>query len=234
VQATGSGLSYQWYQGESGDTHAPFTGATSSSFSYNLGSTTRVWVRVTGQCGTADSAAAWFSVIPRITGQPQPQVVSSGSTATLTVGANANTSVMHFKWMYAQTGVVVPGSTDSATLVTPPITSPTSILVTVTSGAATVSSQPADITLCSGPQVSMSTSVAGSCRYITANITGDYSQIEWYRGQPGDTSWLVQTGGTMIVFCPTAPTTFWCRVYGTDANSGAECDANSTAVTVSP
>ena len=142
---------------------------------------------------------------------------------------------MHYKWKYWSNGNVVPGSTDSATLITGPITSSTSIVVEVTSGAAMIISQPADITVCSGPQVTLSMSGSTGCRYITANITGNYTDIEWYRGQPGDTSWLVQTGNTWYVACPSAPsTTYWVRVYGTDYYSGAECDASSAGITLTP
>ncbi len=53
VTATGvAPLSYQWYRGNSGDTHdAPLIAAAS------------YWLRVGSTCGTADSAAATITVM---------------------------------------------------------------------------------------------------------------------------------------------------------------------------
>jgi len=234
VLASGSNLSYQWYTGEAGDTHAPISGATSNVLTHYLVTTTRVWVRVTGQCGTVDSRAIWLSVIPTIQGQPQSRVISSGSGATISIVANANGSVLHYRWLNSASNAVVPGSGDSAWLVLTNVTAPISVYCAVTSGTATVYSAQADITLCSGPSVTMSWGYSGACRMIYANITGDYSQIEWFRGQPGDVSSPLGTGPASLLVCPTAPTTYWCRVYGTDPGSGTACNTDSPPVTVSP
>ena len=59
VTASGaSPLSYQWYQGEAGDTSTPVGDDASTFTTPPLGSTTSFWVRVTNTCGTADSASA--------------------------------------------------------------------------------------------------------------------------------------------------------------------------------
>jgi hypothetical protein len=67
VTATGTTpLSYQWYQGDTGDTSAP-VGANASTFTMPpLESTTSYWVRVVNACGTADSTTATISVEPRV------------------------------------------------------------------------------------------------------------------------------------------------------------------------
>lgn len=240
VQATGSNLTYQWYIGESGNTSTPVgnrdgaTGGTTNTLTYSpISITTRVWARITGQCGSVNSNAAWVSVIPTIGGQPQSQVVSSGSTASVTVYANANGSALHYQWKNAANGAVIPGSGNSNRLVLTSVTAPINVYCAVTSGAATVYSNAAEITLCSGPTVTASWVPNGSCRYIMAQINGEYSQIEWYAGQPGDTS-QYWGASTAFNFCPTAPTTFWARVYGTDPNTSSACNADSAAVTVSP
>ncbi|HEX8148019.1 MAG TPA: RHS repeat-associated core domain-containing protein [Pyrinomonadaceae bacterium] len=59
VTAAGSGpLSYQWYQGSSGNTSNPVSGATSSSLAVQPSATTSYWVRVSNSCGIANSNAA--------------------------------------------------------------------------------------------------------------------------------------------------------------------------------
>ena len=62
VSASGTSLSYQWYAGASGNTGGPIAGATGTSLTVTPASTTSYWVRVTGACGTADSAAATVTV----------------------------------------------------------------------------------------------------------------------------------------------------------------------------
>jgi hypothetical protein len=62
VSATGTTLSYQWYQGSSGDTSQP-VGTNASSFTTPaLTATTSYWVRVSNSCGHADSVTATITV----------------------------------------------------------------------------------------------------------------------------------------------------------------------------
>ncbi len=63
VTATGTTpVSYQWYQGNAGDTSTPVGGDVSTFTTPPLMSTARFWVRVTNACGTADSATATIAV----------------------------------------------------------------------------------------------------------------------------------------------------------------------------
>jgi hypothetical protein len=62
VAATGSGDTYQWYHGLTGDTTHPFGGATSTTFAPTLIASTNVWVRVTNGSGHADSNTALVTV----------------------------------------------------------------------------------------------------------------------------------------------------------------------------
>jgi hypothetical protein len=63
VSASGSGLTYQWYRGSSGDTANPIAGATSASYTTGaLSSSASFWVRVTNASGRADSATATINV----------------------------------------------------------------------------------------------------------------------------------------------------------------------------
>ncbi len=62
VAATGTALSYQWYQGASGDTSRP-VGTNAASFTTPpLTGSTTYWVRVSDSCAQADSAAATVTV----------------------------------------------------------------------------------------------------------------------------------------------------------------------------
>jgi hypothetical protein len=127
-------------------------------------------------------------------------------------------------------GTPIAGAT-SPTLVLANVTSPPSVYCAVTSGAITVNSSWSNSVICyTGPTVSMSVTNNGpSCRFINANITGDYSDIEWYQGQTGDTSIYYGHGVTpYIMVCPSSSTTFWCRVYSPDGT----CNADSVTVTV--
>jgi poly(beta-D-mannuronate) lyase len=69
VEATGPApLSYQWYEGTSGDTGTPVSGATSSTFTTPLlSATTTYWVRVSNANGSDDSVTATVEVFePRV------------------------------------------------------------------------------------------------------------------------------------------------------------------------
>ena len=56
VTASGTNLTYQWYEGTAGNTNSPLgTSATQSVGPYNRKGTFPFWVRVTGDCGVASS-----------------------------------------------------------------------------------------------------------------------------------------------------------------------------------
>ncbi len=63
VTAIGSApFSYQWYEGNAGDTSTPVGGDADSLTTPPLTSTVSFWVKVTNGCGTADSATATISI----------------------------------------------------------------------------------------------------------------------------------------------------------------------------
>lgn len=69
VQATGDGVSLQWYAGTSGDLSAPVPGATGPLLlSQPLMTTNSFWVRATNADGHTDSPAATVTVRPRLPG----------------------------------------------------------------------------------------------------------------------------------------------------------------------
>lgn len=67
VTAGGTGLAYQWYQGASGDTSTPVSGATSATLTTAaLASDASFWVRISNAGGDVDSNAALVTVAPEL------------------------------------------------------------------------------------------------------------------------------------------------------------------------
>lgn len=60
-------VTYQWFEGESGDRSRPVAGATGATFTTPpLFTTTKYWVELTGPCGTAQSATVTVTVPARV------------------------------------------------------------------------------------------------------------------------------------------------------------------------
>jgi hypothetical protein len=99
VIATGQGpLSYQWYQGSSGDTSTPIVGATSSVYTTTLPATEATyWVRVGNISGSADSVTARVLVNKATT-----TTQLTASAGTVPAGRNVT--------LTARVSVVAPGA----------------------------------------------------------------------------------------------------------------------------
>lgn len=104
VAASGYGLRYQWYLGNSGDLSHPITGATGNSYtSPELGTTASYWVRVENALGFVDSQTATATVVPIIiTAQPASTVVGIGATAALAVTASGKG--LSYQWYQGASG----------------------------------------------------------------------------------------------------------------------------------
>jgi len=106
VTATGTGpLTYQWYQGSTGDTSTPV--GTSNPLTVSPTSTTNYWVRVTGQCTpTVDSNTVTVTIPtcnpPDITSQTTTRTIAAGETTQLTVTASGTS--LHYQWYIGQPG----------------------------------------------------------------------------------------------------------------------------------
>jgi hypothetical protein len=224
VAASGSNLTYQWYFGESGDTSHPVNGATGSNLSLSLQNTVRFWVRVSGQCGAVNSVAVWGSVYPRITTQPEPSI-NAGYNSTASTTLSADGAYMHYAWKWGNS-TPVPGAPDSPTLITPSLTSDTSVYCVITSGIASVNSYETSLTLCyDGPNI---TSINKGYGYMYVTITGYAYDATWYQGVRGDISHVVASG---TGFYPSGPGQYWCRVFSSSTGTGPTCYTDSTALT---
>jgi Ig-like domain CHU_C associated len=209
VAASGSNLTYQWHTGASGDMSRPVNGRTSSTMTLANSATEYYWVRVTNSCGSVNSVSVPLSIKPTIFTQPASVTMSSGSTATFSIGVSG--TYLSYQW-YRSDGVAV--GTNSPAYTTPALTTAYSYYCIVNSGTAQNYSSWASIELCDGPAVqSIDKYPSGSCRVLQANAMDWYGAYtyQWFRGARGDTSNPAGYGASVQV-CPTSTTSYWCRV----------------------
>ena len=179
VGASGGGaLSYQWYEGASGDISAPVPGGTNSELSVMPAVTTSYWVRVSATCGTTDSHAAIVTVCDPllILTPPADDVVIAGNTATLTVSA-AGGGTLNYQWYEGTTGTTTnPVGTDSPVFTTPQIFDTRSYWVRVTdtcNGPRSVDSPTATVTAVT--QITRRQIAANSVNSLTS-ITANWTR----------------------------------------------------------
>jgi hypothetical protein len=138
VSANGSNLTYQWYYGESGNTSQPISGQTTRTMSVVISQTVKVWVRITGTCGTVNSPSVFLSVYPSIWEQPGDAVLEPGQSVSFNVSASG--TYVSYKWYDGDQ--LIPNAT-GATYTTPPLYEPKMYRVLVFSGTREVWSREA-------------------------------------------------------------------------------------------
>ncbi len=241
VTASGSSpYTYQWYNGQAPDQSSPISGATNSTYQTPpISQAKSFWVQVNNACGPAVNSATITltptqCVAPTITTQPQGSSINSGGTAMLSVTPAGNGPFAYVWYIGAKGDQTNPAPNGNAqTFTTPPLTQPTSFWVLVGNSCGTVQSDAATINIngvcplpsISNPPQNISLNI-GDTPDVTLTINGATS-MQWYRGQPGDTSNPL-TGATT----PTLPkdvtltvglNTFWIQMMNScgPANSGA-------------
>jgi hypothetical protein len=232
VAATGSALSYQWYEGLSGTTTSPIPG-NSASLTIAPITPTNYWVRIQGGCGTVDSVAAHVSVCltPGIDTQPQSTKVFSGGSATLTVAASESTGEpLHYQWLKGST----PVGPDSNTFNTGALTADTTYSVHVTAGVCAIDSQIATVSICplaqslpAAPDLQVTYGGGGRLQLGTYPTGTGFT---WYKGALGDTSsplTIPQAANYYDVSNVTVTSQYWAQV-----DSGG-CSSRTAASTVS-
>lgn len=238
VGATGTNLSYQWYQGTSGNTTNPVYGNT-PGITVNPINPTDYWVKVTGLCGAAvNSNTAHVSVCttPVINTQPIGANVFSGQTVTLTVAASeAAGEALHYQW-YTSAGS--PVGSDSPTFTTPPVTGTTQYYVHVTAGICSVDSSMATVGLCTLPQVintgTTSNVAIGQTVTLSCVISpGTGNTFTWYYGPVGDVAHSTQVSANSsstysFTAAATSGGTYWASVSRSDDG----CVSRTNAYTV--
>ncbi len=239
VVATGSNLTYQWYEGSSGDTSHPVAGATLASLEVRPSQTTSYWVRVSNDCDHADSNTAVVTVTvacvpPRIQVPPQPVTIDAGQSATLSVVATG--TELSYQWYRGQAGdrthPVANGN--GATVVVTPLDTTTywvdvfngcgsfpsfGVIVTVQPGCVppVITRQPQSVAILPGQTTTLSVAASGS----------DVVYL-WYQGAAPDTSQPLNSSGPALTVSPTQTTSYWVRVI----NDCGSADSFTATVTV--
>jgi uncharacterized repeat protein (TIGR02543 family) len=245
VVGSGTPLAYQWYQGTTGVTTSPISGATSASYTTpNLSASTNYWVKVTrgtlsasGNPVAANSTTATVSVAttPVFSTQPTSTTINSGSTATLTVVASGATGFQWYIGAVGDTSNPIPGAT-LATYTTDPLTATTSYWVRATnssgptnSAAATVTvNQPAAIT--THPASTTINSGNTTTLSVVASGTGPLT-YQWYQGNSGTTTSPVGTNSSSFTTpVLNADRSYWVKVTNAANTSGAL--SNTAAISV--
>lgn len=163
VAAGGSGpLTYEWYQGSSGNTSLPVGTNSSVHTTPALVAQATYWVRVRNACGAADSTTATIGITggscvgANIATDPEDQTVASGQSATLGV-VGTGTAPVHYAWYEGPSGdTSAPVGLDSDTFTTPALSSTTEYWVRVTNACGSDDSSGATVTVTgsSGPVIS--------------------------------------------------------------------------------
>jgi len=230
VTATGTTLTYQWYQGNAGVTTSPIANATSASLTVTPTYTTNYWVRVGGYCGSIDSSTVQVSVTPIITAQPVDVLVTKGAGASLSVTVDANPVV--YQWYRGAANDTSNAiCTNSATCTTPAVFSDTQYWVRVTSGLSSVDSNVVTAHVCQAPTVSVTqpanqqSNANVSLTVVNPDTSHTYA---WYNGVSGDTSSLIGSGvGSYVISQhPTQTANYWVR------DIGPACSADSATINV--
>jgi hypothetical protein len=249
VTAGGSApFTYQWYQGNSGNTSNPIAGATNSTYTTPpLNTTTSYWVRV-GSCTptqTTDSATITVTVepcpTPQITTQPQSQNIQPNTTANLSVAAT-NGSPFTYQWYRGDSGDTsnLIGGATSSSFTTPQLQTTTSYWVKVTNTCGlVVLSNTATVQVVQGCSPSFTTQPASQniIPGATATMTVTTSSAtavtyQWFEGAVGDTSHPVGTNSPSFT-TPALQTTksYWVRATN---NCGSTNSAQAVITVESP
>lgn len=226
VTAAGTApLSYQWYDGLSGDTSNPIAGATTNKLNVTPQATGsfEVWVKVSNACGggtVVNSNTATIRVAcanPAITAQPQSVTITQGSSTQLSVTATGTS--LSYQWFRGDAGVTsspVGGNSNKLT-VTPSDTTKYWVRVTgacgspVDSAAATVTVN-ACATITLGQPASTPGTPGKFTLSITATSTSTPLTYEWFKGTtPGAGGEKVASTQSVTVTA-TSATSYWARV----------------------
>jgi Ig-like domain-containing protein len=146
VAASGTNLTYQWYQGTSGDTSHPIAGATHASYTIPpISQNVAYWVHVSDGPDDAESGtiSLTLGVAPLITAQPQDTDLMTGSASfSASVTGIPTPTLQWFQGRRGDTSHPVSGGT-GMTLTTPILAASTQYWVQATNFAGTANSEAA-------------------------------------------------------------------------------------------
>ena len=242
LTATATGttpFTYQWYEGPSGVTANPISGATGSSYTTPaITETKQYWVKVSNACpSSAGSATVTVSAEPCnpavVTDDPDSQNVAPNTSVTLHAAGNG-TMPISWQWFRGSPGNWTPVGTNSANYTTGPLTATTSFYVRMSNACGSDDSAVATITVgtqCSAPQITGQPSNLsvplnqGTTLAVTATGTAPLT-YQWFRGAAPDDSNPI-AGATSSSFAAGPFTTagtyrFWVRVSNGCGNTASQ------------
>jgi hypothetical protein len=239
----GSGLTYQWFVGESGTTGTQVPDASGGAITVSPATSTKYWVRVTNFCGAFDDSETINVTVteckaPRIVLQPVGGEVLSGDAATLFALVKGTTPIVA-QWYQGtppdRSSPVPNASGTSARSGT--LLGPASFWMHASSECGEIDSAAAFFTVtttCRPPSIvrpPASLNVpAGSTAILAVAATGTSLTYLWYQGPTGDRTHRVG-GNAPAIETPaiTATTQFWVTVEGRCGSS-----VSTAAITVTP
>ncbi|MCU1244451.1 MAG: hypothetical protein JWN02_361, partial [Acidobacteria bacterium] len=233
-------LSYQWYDGTSGNTSTPVGSNNASYTTPPITSAKNYWVRVSSGCGmSSDSTTIAVTVAactaPSVSGTTGGGNVTSGQSTTLTVAASGSAS-LNYQWYDGPSGnPSTPVGANNPSFTTPPITAAKSYWVKVSNSCGSANSNtitvtpvacalpnilsdPASQTVNSGAAVTLSVALGGA---------GPFS-YQWYQGAKGTTTTPVGTGATFTTPPITQTASYWVRV----SNGCGSSDSNAAILSL--
>lgn len=182
VTGSGSGLTYQWYSGDSPSISSPITNATMSTYtSPPLTVQAKYWVRVTRAGVIANSNTATVSVNPpatppSITQQPSSSSINAGETAMLSVVTSGDPATYEwFEGSPPDTSVSV--FTGGASFTTPALSATKTYWVKATNAGGSAESNAAVVTVLE-PMVTWGNSHFTAPQLADANISGSGADPE--------------------------------------------------------
>lgn len=232
-------ITYQWYQGSSGNTSTP-VGTNSSSLSVSPATSTSYWVRLTNACGSSDSFAALVSVnavsCPSITVGTPTATAGSGGSYQLSATATGGTGLTYAWYRNTTSGAQLVGSGSTIT-VTPAGTTVYFVRVVNSCGnttdSATVTLPPPVV--CTAPalvQPANQTIPGFTAATITVTATGTAPlHDQWYSGVKNVTTTPVGADSPSYNTGPLPVTSkFWVKV----TNSCGTASSETITITVLP
>lgn len=243
---TDASYTFQWYEGETGNTTTPVS--TAATFTTpNITEQRKYWCRVTIDCGnTADSATVTVTPTecnaPQITSETQSHQITPNSTTNLVVTATG-TSPLTTRWYRANSvGDTSNMVATTTSFTTPALTETTSYWARVSNDCGhddtalitvTVTVTPTCVPVAIGGQSPNLSVLQGEGATISVNPTGTAPfTYQWYQGDaPNDTQAII--GATSASYAagpfPTPGTfKFWAKVL----NACGEVNSATIAISV--
>ncbi|HET7435307.1 MAG TPA: M57 family metalloprotease [Thermoanaerobaculia bacterium] len=242
ANATGGTISYQWYEGTTGVTARPVSGATGTSIVVTPPSTTSYWVRASNTCGSAlDSPTIIVTVVPcntpRVLIQPAGGTAAVGDTPMLFADITGTTP-LNLQWYRGAKGDTSQplANAKAESITVPPLLGPDSFWLQATNDCGSVNTDAAAFSLvsqCQRPLIiehpanlSVGPGTTATLKVVTE---GTSLQYRWYEGAQFDfTKPLGGSSPTLITPPILEPTEFWLVI--TNGCGTAE----SETITVTP